>query len=293
MNDYIIYKHTSPSGKIYIGITRQSPKRRWRYGYGYPSNSYFSNAIKKYGWDNFTHEILESDLSKERACELEKELISLYKKQGISYNIADGGQDGNTMKRTEKERLHLSEVTKQYYKTHTHPFKGMHHTKESLEKMQKKGKELWKNYYDKMYSKAIVKVRVGVYNIITKNYIEFNTGKEAAYELNIKETTFRRHLNNGSLLGNLILFPIDTMSFEEALQRTLNRENLHIHGGGQEKEIVQLKNNGDFINKYPSIKQAALETKINSSSIGRTCRKKQKQAGGYCWMFSNEYRRRS
>lgn len=28
-NQYCVYKHTSPSGKCYIGITRQNPIKRW------------------------------------------------------------------------------------------------------------------------------------------------------------------------------------------------------------------------------------------------------------------------
>lgn len=35
MNNYCVYKHTSPSGKVYIGITNQKPTRRWREGEGY------------------------------------------------------------------------------------------------------------------------------------------------------------------------------------------------------------------------------------------------------------------
>lgn len=26
---YSVYKHTSPSGKVYIGITKQKPVKRW------------------------------------------------------------------------------------------------------------------------------------------------------------------------------------------------------------------------------------------------------------------------
>lgn len=29
INNYYVYKHTSPSGKCYIGITCQNPEKRW------------------------------------------------------------------------------------------------------------------------------------------------------------------------------------------------------------------------------------------------------------------------
>ena len=75
---YVVYKHTNKfNGKVYIGITSRSVKRRWgnngkQYLY---DNSRFANAIQKYGWDNFEHEILFEGLSKKEACQKEIELI--------------------------------------------------------------------------------------------------------------------------------------------------------------------------------------------------------------------------
>lgn len=60
-----IYKHTSPSGKSYIGQTN----RTWQLRAGkdpikgYHGSTKFKNAIRKYGWENFTHEILEEDIT--------------------------------------------------------------------------------------------------------------------------------------------------------------------------------------------------------------------------------------
>ena len=35
---YTVYKHISPSNKVYIGITSIDPKQRWNSGHGYKSN---------------------------------------------------------------------------------------------------------------------------------------------------------------------------------------------------------------------------------------------------------------
>lgn len=91
--NYIVYKHTAPNGKVYIGITSQSAEERWRNGAGYRRCPLFYNAICKYGWDNIVHEILFDGLSKEDAEQKEIDLIALYKSNNTEYgyNIDPGG----------------------------------------------------------------------------------------------------------------------------------------------------------------------------------------------------------
>lgn len=91
-NKYIVYKHTTPSGKVYIGITKNSPTKRWGAGSGYKNNIAFRNAIYKYGWKNIKHEILLENLSQSEAFYAEKYLIRWYKLHKISYNVTDGGE---------------------------------------------------------------------------------------------------------------------------------------------------------------------------------------------------------
>lgn len=90
---YYVYKHTSPSGKIYIGITQQEPSKRWGGGTNYDYNTHFINAIRKYGWNNFSHEILYKGLTREEAIEKEKELIQQYdsSNRNKGYNVSPGG----------------------------------------------------------------------------------------------------------------------------------------------------------------------------------------------------------
>ncbi len=67
---YIVYQHKNKiNGKIYIGITMQEPEKRWgSNGCNYKSSPHFYAAIKKYGWDNFEHNILFTNLTKKQAC---------------------------------------------------------------------------------------------------------------------------------------------------------------------------------------------------------------------------------
>lgn len=90
---YSLYRHTSPSGKVYIGITCQPVEHRWNHGRGYMNikKTPFKSTIIKYGWDNIKHEVLFTNLSEERAKHLEIELIRHYRSLGISLNFTDGG----------------------------------------------------------------------------------------------------------------------------------------------------------------------------------------------------------
>ena len=97
--------------RVYIGITKQSPQKRWQNGYGYKKTTYIFNAIKKYGWDNFEHLILLDNLYKEEAEELEKEYIKLYRanKKGYGFNLNEGGSSPII---TEEQKRKISETEK-------------------------------------------------------------------------------------------------------------------------------------------------------------------------------------
>lgn len=91
--NYCVYKHTTPSGKVYIGITKNKATYRW----GHDGNGYgkqvFGRAVEKYGWDNINHEVLFFNLTKEEAEEKEKQLIKEYRanEKDYGYNCTDGG----------------------------------------------------------------------------------------------------------------------------------------------------------------------------------------------------------
>lgn len=104
---WCVYVYISPSIKYYVGITCQKVNERWRNGKGYKGSPYFYHAIQKYGWDNFQHEIIASNLTEEEAKNFEKLLIKKLKSNDAKYgyNITEGG-DGSC-------GLYPSEETKQ------------------------------------------------------------------------------------------------------------------------------------------------------------------------------------
>ena len=91
---WCVYAHTNIiNGKQYIGITAQdNPEKRWRNGNGY-KKGYFKNAIKKYGWDNFKHEILKDDIDSLEEANYYEHLYIMQNNTKVpnGYNLTDGG----------------------------------------------------------------------------------------------------------------------------------------------------------------------------------------------------------
>ena len=94
---YTVYMHKNKiNQKIYIGLTRQTPVQRWRSnGEGYKNQDKFWNAIQTYGWDNFEHIILKTNLTAQEAGELEQFLIKSFDSIENGYNVDKGGATTN------------------------------------------------------------------------------------------------------------------------------------------------------------------------------------------------------
>ena len=112
---WTIYRHITPSGKSYIGITSRKPEKRWQNGRGYKEGSAFRSAIDKYSWDNIQHNVLFNDLTEKEAKWLENYLICYYWtfvgfKDCMGYNMTLGGEGVCGI--TTMKGKHLSEETK-------------------------------------------------------------------------------------------------------------------------------------------------------------------------------------
>lgn len=154
MHTGYIYRHWIINDKnimkSYIGqVMDKPPEKRWGMnGSGYTTNNAkhkFANAIRKYGWENFEHEIL---LKIE--CEDEEELwfwldewecyyIEKYDSFYNGYNSTLGGKGVRGYRHSDDMKKYLGDIIrgdKNYF--HTHIFKGSdnhfygkHHTDET------------------------------------------------------------------------------------------------------------------------------------------------------------------
>ena len=134
---YCLYCHTNKTnGKKYFGVTSQRPTHRWNNGKAYSSCSRFYDAIQKYGWDGFTHEVLKEDLDEATAHEMEREYIKKYNTtdKRYGYNQSTGGRHGSLgVKLSDEQKRQISKR-----------FKGKPLTEEHKRKISKanKGRKL-------------------------------------------------------------------------------------------------------------------------------------------------------
>lgn len=139
LKTWCVYCHTNKvNGKKYIGITGNKPTSRWNNGEGYKRCPRFYNAIKHYGWDAFTHEILYTGLTKEDAEQLEVDMIAKYKTQDndTGYNLSVGGDVNCGFHRTDEFKAKLSASHKGLQSGDKHPFWGTHRSEETKERIR-------------------------------------------------------------------------------------------------------------------------------------------------------------
>lgn len=144
-----IYKITcTANGRIYIGQSTDTTERLKdhirRLSNGKHDNPRMQNAWNKYGPAFFVSEVVEEcqkdfDILNEREVYWIEKCNALDKKRG--FNIASGGGNsyacaGKTDAEMNEIRRKMSEVRKEYYKTHDSCFKGRHWSEEERQRIR-------------------------------------------------------------------------------------------------------------------------------------------------------------
>lgn len=141
MRTYIVYKYTSPSGKHYIGKTYNERMRKYYHNYDTKKGSMkpFHCAIRKYGIENFTYEVIVRDVPSYMVNAFEKYWINFYNAVENGYNCTIGG-DG------------LQEPTQEIRMKISNAGKGRRHTQEAKDKISttSKGKKLSEEHINKL-----------------------------------------------------------------------------------------------------------------------------------------------
>ena len=271
MNNYTVYMHISPNEKKYIGITSIKPEYRWNKGKGY-KNKHFTNAIKKYGWDNFKHIIIAKGLTEEEAKWLEIELIRIWDSTNSNkgYNISLGGDivSEETKKKISENRS-----------GENHHMFGKHHTEETKEKISKAIREK-----DRPNAKTVILLNTKeIFLTITEGMNKYNISSASI----ISQCCNGERKSAGKLEDGT---PLVWMLYNEYLNIT-------------EEEIQNKLNEADIrvicitTNKiFPSAVEGAKEYNIYPNNISQCCNGKLKSAGKHpltkeklIWMLYKDY----
>lgn len=244
---YVVYCHTNKiNGKKYIGITCQELNQRFRNGKGYKSSPHFNNAIKKYGWSNFEHEILFSDLDEKTAKEREVEMISQYKTRNTDYgyNVTPGGEG---------------------YSGSDSPWFGKHHTEEAKRKMSESRKGIPKP--DGFGIKISAALKGRVFSKETKDKM-----KDNHYDCSGKNNPMY-----GKKLSKEHIEKLNHASkSKEAIEKM--KKNKIWYSGAQNPNarcVICL----DTGKVYETVKEASIDTGCSMSKISAVCHGKRKHTG--------------
>lgn len=183
----IIYKYVSPSNKIYIGQTTNEDKRKrehYNCAMNNTDNMIFHKAIRKYGWNNFTYEVIfNEEFDSLEKCqnklnEMEQYFIAKYNSYNNGYNSTLGGDTIRGYKWSDEARENHK---RRIYHPHTEEAKQKIREKllglsQSEETRQKRSNTL----YSMNKGKAVLQYD------LDGNYIaEYPSSKRAAEILNI------------------------------------------------------------------------------------------------------------
>lgn len=138
---YLVYKHTSPSGKSYIGVTSNYDARNAAHIKCDSKCRAFSAAIKKYGWNNFLHEILYNGLTLDQANYREQQCINEYGTLApTGYNLLSGGH-------VQQHHTETKRLMSQQRKGKPSPHKGKKKPIRShlTDNSSHKGQAIWNN----------------------------------------------------------------------------------------------------------------------------------------------------
>lgn len=318
ISDWCVYIHTNiHNNKVYIGITNDIKQRWQKQGGKYKAKNKdgtykqpaFANALIQYpDWDNdWKHDIVSKCLTWEEACAKEIELIAQYRSNvsrwhddAGGYNMTDGGDGTVGRIYSEETREKMSIKAKERYANLDNRYwLGKHRDQETKDKISRgnKGKlvgdknpnygkhglsgEKHPNYGNhtptgpRSSSPAIVQYtldgkRIAIYP--SSFYAQKATGISAS---NIWTCCLHPHKIIGGYMWRL---------FSDC-----NDEQIEPYKNTAYKPVVQFNLLGEFLNEYESIAEASKATNILTSGIIRCCQGKHKKAGGFRWMYKEDY----
>lgn len=276
MNNWIIYKHTFPNGKHYIGKTSQTPEDRWgKDGNKYQKQKLIWRAIQKYGWNNVTHEILYTDLSKEEADNKEKECIKKYHShykdpEGPGYNISKGGEGFLIIDESKRQEI-INEWNEGKTVKEIREMNDI--SKESIKKILTKA-NIPRGERVQRGAEKYNSTQVYQYDLKGNFINKFPSIQEASRQTKVPQQNISKCISGERHTAGNYQW---TDKKKDKLPPT-------VIGPGFKKQVYQYDLNYNLIDIYPSAAEASKQNGYDVTLI-RMQSKKQSKAYGYIWSY--------
>lgn len=266
--EYTVYKHTTPNGKIYIGITRMPVLKRWANGKGYRHNDHFNRAIEKYGWDNIKHEILYEGLTKYEASDKERELIAQYGTTDYNkgYNMDYGGCFCD--RKTPETRAKMSKIMKGR--------KGTRPSKKGLAALRKDKLEKWSRKEYREWATKRIRDGNGVRVRCVETGKEYETMGDAARDTGANQSYIGMCCRGKAKISGGFHW--------EFVEKNPKLRKAPSYDG---KKVAQYDHEGNLIAVYRSMSEAERVTGETRPTIKRSAenRKKYNMKHKYIWKY--------
>lgn len=291
------------NGKVYIGQTGIDPKIRWgANGGGYTDDTYFVKSIRKYGWKNFEHIILETDLTLDDANVLEEYYIQKYKAldHNYGYNLKHGGSMGGHTEETKKKIsiAHKGVPAKEETKRHLSEIqKGKHHSPRTE---FKKGNIPWtkgKKLPQYMVEKIRERSKGNKYNFGHKWTEEQKKRQSERIKLTFTPERLKKmsdamkgHIpwNKGKKMSDVMKGYIPWNKGKKMKIEQYEKRKETMFKKGMKPRVVMPVFCIELNKTFSSIKEAAKELNLKSSNICHCCKGRLHKTGGYHFKYALE-----
>ena len=270
MGIWRVYCYTGKNGKKYIGITSRSVKQRAETNgnaYVREDNSKFGRAIEKYGFDFFTVETLEENLTLDEAREKEKYYINLYDTYYNGYNNTFGGEGRITTNRELVQELWNKGNGIQEIKEITGY--GRNAIGWALEEIGIDGTARIKRQSGKYLTYTVYQ-----YDKNGEYIRSFNSIADAERETGISNQNISSCINGKRQTAGGFQW---TREYKEHLDNYKKRPGFH-------KELYQYSLDGCLLNKFATVAEAAEKLGFGKEYLAKKARE-QGKAYGYIWSY--------
>lgn len=277
----VVYKYTSPSGKVYIGQTTNESHRRktWfctKYRY---AGAAINKARAKYGPENFEYEVLykgEFDTFEDAVKVLDKieiEYIKKYDSLKNGYNNTTGGLFPEYGLRTKYKDRYYNKQKSISSKRHR-ILPKIKHTKEEIQQLRKETNRAngrWRAINQFSLDGKLLKVFVCAQEAQESGFGNSFNIRRACIKLGKYNGFYWRYADNGDVLT---FKPKKTYNYEEYSYAR--------------HPIDMFSLSGEYIKSFDSLKSAKIYIGVGyTSGITACAQGKLNYAHGYVWKYKN------